>query len=568
MGAILRYFQTDIKREIYAAWNARLKNVLAVLPTGTGKTVVFSDILAEHLGASCAIAHRQELVSQISTALAREGVYHRIIGPNSVVKLCVNLHMSELGRSFFDPQARCAVAGVDTLIRRKEQLGPWLQDVTLWVMDEAHHVLKKNKWGLAVEMFPNAKGLGVTATPTRTDGYGLGRDFDGVFDALLVGLEMRDAINQGYLTDYRIFAPPSNLDLSTVSISASTGDYSRVKMVAAVKKSQIIGDIVAHYLRIAPNKLGVSFLPDVETAVNTANKFNTAGIPAAVVSAKTPASERISTLRKFKNRELLQLVNVDLFGEGFDLPAVEVVSFGRPTQSFSLYCQQFGRVLRLMLLADYLKNWDAYDLNQRLSIIAASTKPTGIIIDHVNNCLKHGLPDTLKQWSLTRREKRTNNGTPLLKICQLCTAAYERFLTACPCCGHIPEPSLRSGPEFVDGNLQELDAATLAKMRGDIATIDRNAEDYRAELAAKGAPIIGQMAHVKRHVKRQETQATLRDSIAWWAGFQRAAGRSDPESYKRFYLKFGLDVLTAQTLNTADALKLTERVNLEIAKIN
>lgn len=541
--AILRPYQSDIKNDIYAAWNSGAVNVLAVLPTGAGKTVTFSDIIHDHQGASCAIAHRQELVSQISLALARDRVRHRIIGPKNVVKLCVNIHMAEVGASYYDPSAHCAVAGVDTLVRRVDELANWLQSVTLCVQDEAHHVLESNKWGTAFKMFPNARGLGVTATPLRADGKGLGRHADGLFDVMVEGPGMRDLINMGYLTDYRVFAPPSDIDLSAVNISQTTGDYNPQKLKVAVRKSHVIGDVVKHYLKIAPGKLGVTFATDVETATDIADQFNAAGVPAAVVSAKTPDAERIALLRKFKNRELLQLVNVDLFGEGFDLPAIEVVSMARPTQSYALYVQQFGRALRLL-----------------------DGKQYAIIIDHVGNVERHGLPDARRGWSLDRRDNRsksTKSDLVPVKTClnETCLAVYERIYAACPYCGHVTPPSARNAPEFVDGDLCELDPATLAQMRGEIDRVDMDKEVYRQELAAKHTPKIGQLAHVKRHAERQEAQAALRHSIAWWAGYQRAMGRDDSESYRRFYFAFGVDVMTAQALNTKEAIDLAGQIN-------
>lgn len=566
----LRPYQAKAKQDIYDAWEQGFVNVLAVLPTGAGKTVLFSDIIHDHIGASCAIAHRQELVSQISLALARDKVRHRIIGPKSVVKLCVNLHMLELGASYYDPSSTCAVAGVDTLVRRGGELNGWLESVTLCVQDESHHVLAGNKWGTAFKMFPNAKGLGVTATPLRADGKGLGRHVDGLFDTMVEGPGMRDLIDMKFLTEYRVFAPPSDFVRPGADAIGATGDFGHVKLKAAVKKSQIVGDVVTHYLRIAPGKLGVTFTDSVETATEIAAQFNASGVPAAVVSAKTPDAERIAILRRFKNRELLQLVNVDLFGEGFDLPAIEVVSMARATESYALYVQQFGRALRL--------------LNGKLF---------AIIIDHVGNVERHGLPDAPREWSLERREKRgTSKASDAIPVraCLgrdaitglVCASVYERVYNACPFCGHIPTPAARSGPEQVDGDLIELDPAALAAMRGEVEKVDVSLEDfraalkdkevYRAELAAKHVPPIGQMAHVKRfvvkqeaeiveHTTTQEAQEALRGSIAWWAGYQRAAGRSDSESYRRFYFKFGTDVLTAQTLKSASAIELAGRVN-------
>lgn len=843
--ATLRPYQSEIKSEIYQAWNAGAVNVLAVLPTGAGKTVTFSDIIHDHQGASCAIAHRQELVSQISLALARDRVRHRIIGPKNVVKLCVNIHMAEVGASYYDPSAPCAVAGVDTLVRRGDELANWLQSVTLCVQDECfpagtlvdetpieeiqvgdyvtaynettglfekrrverlyknktpdrllkvvtrshhvlnctaghpfltkrgwveaielksddevlinevrympepgksetcddellpsggpgllqcgmfehsqgealvgdneryeqeirlgtneekqphesrsvpfkneqdatgdrsrtkgswgqrstsdgirketfrnvrnqrfqsadksfngqngrvdglpetlqnrlrkpyvknsnrsgraeppvaektgtgrekrqvsywcrldsvtvlecgntecpgqssfdgfvynieveglhnyiaegvvvhncHHVLESNKWGTAFKMFPNARGLGVTATPLRADGKGLGRHADGLFDVMVEGPGMRDLISMGYLTDYRVFAPPSDIDLSAVNVSQTTGDYNPQKLKVAVRKSHVIGDVVKHYLKIAPGKLGVTFATDVETATDIAAQFNAAGVPAAVVSAKTPDAERIALLRRFKNRELLQLVNVDLFGEGFDLPAIEVVSMARPTQSYALFVQQFGRALRLL-----------------------DGKAYAIIIDHVGNVERHGLPDARREWTLDRREKRsksTKSDSIPVKTClnETCLAVYERIYSACPFCGHVTPPAARNAPEFVDGDLCELDPATLAQMRGEIDRVDMDKELYREELAAKHTPKIGQLAHVKRHAERQEAQAALRHSIAWWAGYQRAMGRNDSESYRRFYFAFGVDVMTAQALNTKEAIELAGQIN-------
>jgi superfamily II DNA or RNA helicase len=502
--------------------------------------VLFADTLADFPGACVAIAHRQELVSQISLTLARYGVRHRIIGPQSVVRFIVALHMEVLGRSFYDPNALCAVAGVDTLIRRADSLKRWLPQVGMWVMDECHHVLKDNKWGKAVAMFPNAKGLGVTANTVRADGKGLGRHADGVADALIVGPSMRELINAGYLTDYRIFAPPSDLDVSEVAVSRVTGDYNPNQLKVQVKKSHIIGDVVTHYKRLAMGKLGITFATDVEIATDIAAQYNAAGVPAAVVSAKTPDRERMEIQRRFQRRELLQMVNVDLFGEGYDVPSLEVVSMARPTESFNLFCQQFGRALRIM-----------------------DGKTEAIIIDHVGNTLRHGLPDAPITWTLDRRERRARASNPDLiptRVCTECMSLYERVYIKCPWCGHIPVPAVRSGPEFVDGDLLELDAATLAAMRDEVASVDRPDREIRDGLERAGSPAIVAMGAAKQHRLRQDAQTELRNAIALWGGKQRAEGRPDSESYRRFYFRYKIDVLGAQALGRPDAEALTKRI--------
>lgn len=569
MSINLRPYQSQCQTDIE---NSDCRNILAVLPTGAGKTVLFAHILREHKGASCAIAHRQELVLQISIALAREQIRHKIIGPKDVVKLCVNVHMVELGRSYYDPTAQCAVAGVDTLIRRKDNLRHWSNSVSLWVQDEAHHLLHENKWGVAAGMFPNARGLGVTATPMRADGKGLGCNYDGVFEKLIVGPSMRELINMGYLTDYRIFAPASDIDLTNVTLSKATGDYNFRGLTRAVHRSHIVGDVVKEYLKIAPGKLGVTFATDVLTATNIAEQFNSNDVPAAVVSAKTSNAERVAVIRKFKNKEILQLVNVDLFGEGFDLPAIEVVSMARPTKSYGLYVQQFGRALRLMIPDKYYSFWDQLTDTQRKEHISNSDKPVALIIDHVNNVDNsrggHGLPDAPKQWSLERRHRKSRSkiGEILVRTCPQCAAVYERTFPCCPYCAFRVRPTQRSLPEHVDGDLTELDPSKLAEMRGEIEKVTKTTEEYRTELANKNVPLIGQLANVKRHSERLEALEALKHSIAWWAGYQRALGRRDPESYRRFYFAFGIDVLSAQMLKKNEALQLAEKINSHLVQ--
>jgi DNA repair protein RadD len=521
--------------------------VLAVAPTGSGKTVLFSEAIRLHNGASVAIAHRQELVSQMSLALARDEVRHRIIGPQSIVSEIVQLHIQELGRDYYDPSARCAVAGVDTLVRRGDELARWCPQVTLWVQDEGHHQLVSNKWGTAAAMFPNARGLLVTATPERADGKGLGRHADGLVDCMVEGPGMRQLITDGYLTDYRIFCPPSDLDLSTVAIGAD-GDYVRGQLAMKTRSSTIMGHVVEHYLRIAPGKLGVTFAPDVETAMEFARLFNSAGVKAEAVSAKTPSRIRIELLRRFRRREILQLVNCDLFSEGFDLPAIEVVTMARATQSYGLYAQQFGRVLRIL-----------------------DGKDVGIIIDHVGNVVRHGLPDSPRAWTLDRRDRRSSTSDPNvipLRNClnPECMAPFERVHPTCPFCGWVPVPAGRTAPEQVDGDLCELDPAVLAAMRGELEKVDRHPDAVRTALERAGqAPVVYNGA-AKQHAVRQVAQGQMRELLSMWMGYQKAYGRGISEAQRRFYHRFGVDVLSAQVLGRSEAEGLMARVGEDLMR--
>lgn len=566
MPVSLRPFQRDLERNIHSAWDQGAQNVMAVAATGSGKTVVLSKVLYDEPGASIAIAHRQELVSQISVALARNGVRHRIVGAkrgSSLVRVITALQVAELGYSYLDPTAKTGVGGVDTVIRMDD---PWFQQVRLTVQDEGHHVLRDNKWGKAAALFPNARGLFPTATPLRADGRGLGRHADGIVDSMVLAPSMRDIINMGYLTDYRYFGPTSNIDLSKVATSPTTGDFNVDQVRKAVRQSTVTGDVVAHYLRLARGKLGVTFAVDVETAGDTASAFRAQGIPAEVVSAKTPDTLRASILRRFKNREILQLVNVDLFGEGFDLPAIEVVSMARPTESFALYAQQWGRVLRLMIPDHLTSCWDDLGDDGRKGAIVGSTKPHGIIIDHVGNLLRHGgPPDKRCDWTLDRRDRRGGKKSDAIpiRICANpdCLQPYERTHKACPYCDFYPVPPARSGPEFVDGDLTELDPAALAALRGDIARIDG---DFYAPRGLEGMAAMGARKH---HMARQDAQKTLRNAVSWWAGTEASRGYGESESYRRFYFRFGIDVANAQLLGAREAGELAERITLELSKL-
>ena len=525
-------FQNQLVDDIYQKWDTGAQNVLGVSATGSGKTVVFSHIMANFDGVSVAIAHRHELVSQISLALARNEVRHRIIGQSNVIKLCTNLHLRELGTSYYDPNSQHAVAGVDTLIRMDVN-NPWFSKVGLWVQDECHHLLRSNKWGKATQMFPNARGLGVTATPVRADGKGLGRHADGLMDAMVLAPTMREIINMGFLSDYRIFAPSSDIDLTDVAISAG-GDFSPIPLSNAVKKSHIIGDIVKEYLKIAPGKLGLTFCVDIKAAKDQAAAFRQQGVPAECISSLDSDEFRFSTLRKFARGDLKQIVNVDLFGEGTDIPAVEVVSMGRPTWSFGLFFQVFGRALR---------KFDGKDC--------------GLIIDHVGNIMRHGLPDAPQSWSLDRAMKTSrsaDNTIVQVRVCPACTAVYERILGAtCPYCEHVIEPISRSMPKLVDGDLCELDADTLRKMRKEIESI------YKSPAIPYNATNVVINSVEKNHRLRKEAIIQLQWAMAWWA-----SGKKDiPRAQREFYLKFGVDVASAQALDRNSAIELTKRIKNE-----
>jgi len=537
---MLRDYQQKIHDDVLTAWNSGNRNVLAVAPTGAGKTVIKAHIARSANAPTVMIAHRQELVGQISMSLAKLGKHHRIIASRSVVQEVINQHVRECGDSFYTMGSDLVVAGVDTLIRLDASRERWFGRVKLWDIDESHHVLPSNKWGRAVELFPNALGLGVTATPIRADRKSLGRETGGLFDYMVVGPSMRELIARGFLSEYRIFVPPQSIDRAKLDVSATTGDFNAATLRNASHESTITGDIVRDYQRLASGKRGITFVVDVETARDVATAFNAAGIRAEAVSAQTPDRVRGEYLQRFRAGEIRQLVNVDLFGEGMDVPAVEVVSMGRPTESYGLYVQQFGRALR-----------------------PADGKTHAIIIDHVGNVVRHGLPDRERDWHLndverSRRARKPDDEIPLT-VCLACMQPFEAFRSRCPWCGERRPraPGGASRPEQVEGDLIELDPSILAAMRGEVARIDGE------PTIPFGASELVAASVRKNWRTRQEAQAVLRRGIAGWAGVQRwRDGLDDDEINRLFFMRYGIDILSAQTLGAREAAELTARLAL------
>ena len=543
-----RSYQNKMDGEIGEAYQGGALNVMPVMPTGSGKTVMFTGWISWYDGYSCAMAHRQELVYQMSLTLNKRHVQHFAFVPKNMVPKIISMHIREHGYSCYAPNSRTAVAGVDTLIARKHSVAAWCSRIGFWVIDEGHHVLRANKWGRATELFPaTARGLLPTATAERSDGKGLGRHADGVVDALIIGPTGRELMQAGYLCDYMVYAPTIDLHITREDIGAN-GDCKQQPLIKKTKASPIVGDIVDHYLRIAPGKLGLTFVPSVDICADVAAKFRAAGVPAEVISADTPEPIRREANRRLSRGDLKQLVNVDIYGEGFDCPAIEVVSFGRYTESYSLFSQQFGRALRIM-----------------------DGKDKAIIIDHVGNFLRHsmrsGTPDMRNNWTLNGRDRRTSERDPdavPYKACPKCTGVYEAFYKTCPYCGHVAIPSVRSSPEFVDGDLTLIDPEWLAKMQGEINQLRIEPDAVRQKMLRAGAGWLVAGGAAKNHRLRLEAQMELRDTIALWAGWQRYLKRDDSESYKRFYWRYGIDVKTAQTLGRADAESLAARIKKDM----
>lgn len=542
----LRPYQEKLVKDTYQQWDAGKQFVAMVSATGSGKSMTLTAIVAKERDRGqyvLVLAHRQELITQLSDTMGRMEIRHQVIAANKVVRFAAKQSMENHGVNYVDPNARVMVASVQSMREAKIADLAKLGNKLTVVQDEFHHATKKSKtWGGVLTPLLNAgaRGLGPTATPCRADGQGLSRETDGYADVIVEGPSMRWLIDNGYLSQYKIYCPPTDLRLDNVETSKTTGDYKEKELKAEIGRSHIVGDIVSHYLKICPGKRGITFTVGVDTAEEVAEEYRKRGVPAIALSGRNADEERVQAIRDLKSGKILQIVNDSLIGEGVDIPAVEVVSFARPTQSYALYAQMFGRALRPF-----------------------EGKSHAIIIDAVSNVMRHGLPDAPREWSLDRRERRTGKSEPsTVRVCTACAAVYERFRDACPDCGEpVPKPAQRSGPEFVDGDLYELDPDVLAQMRNEVVGARETPEAMRDRLTAQHVPMPGVMSNVKRQKERLDALVRLDLKLAEWAGYRRAEGLSDSEIFRKFFLTYGISWIEAQALKAADADKLRERIN-------
>jgi superfamily II DNA or RNA helicase len=552
MSFNLRPYQQTAIDQVREAW-ARVRAVLLVLPTGAGKTVVFSSIMHDHRGCAAAVVHRKEIVSQIACSLARLGVKHRVIAPPKTVALIRRKQLKLYGKSYVDPNAQCGVVSVQTMTSRSSEndteLQRWLRQVTLCVLDEGHHYVTSGLWARAVEGVSHAKLLQVTATPDRADGKGLGAHADGFAEEMIEGPSTKWLIDQGFLCRFTYKAPSTDLDVRGLAITAS-GDFNSKALRARVVESHIVGDVVRQYRQFADGKRAIVFASDVETAEEMAEAFRTDGVKAVSLNGKTDQGDRDRELDRFERGDLRVLVNVDLFDEGFDVPSVECVVLARPTQSLAKYLQMVGRGLRIM-----------------------DGKAEAVIIDPVRNWERHGMPNWPRKWTLDGKEKGTGgkSDTIPMRVCTGtreqpgCTQPYEAYYTACPYCGTVPVPAGRSVPEQVEGDLMELDVDGMAALFEKIDAAKMSDEAYVLDMIGRNVPPKGRSTELKRHQRANYRRGVLKELVAWWVGMQ-PDGRELAEKHRRFFHRFGTDIGTAFTLNANDTDALIATIQRRFAE--
>ncbi len=547
----LRDYQEILKAKIYEAWDSGHRNVMACMPTGMGKTRTFCSIAMDkaitplNKTPTAIMVHRKELVQQISLTLSEVGITHNIIAPKPTIHGIIAAQRRLFDKQFYHYSSQISVVSVDTLNARVLAHEKWAKSIGLWITDEAAHLLKNNKWGRAVEYFPNAIGLGVTATPQRLDKRGLGRHADGVFDTMVEGPTTRWGIESGYLCKYKIAVPASDYR-NYLKDAGSGSDFTKRAMEAAAHKSHIIGDVVTNYRKFADGKQAILFAPGTTTAQEMCDKFNQAGIPAIFLHGNSTDQERLEGMLSFQAKDCRVLINVDLFDEGLDVPGIECVIHARPTMSLGKFRQINGRGLRPAKNKDHL-----------------------IIIDHVGNVAEHGLPCADVKWTLDRIIKRRDK-VNLIRICgnHECNSPYDRTLSECPWCGTEAVSNGGGGgggridPKQVDGDLYLIDPFTIQEMEKKTKLEDP------AKVAARVEAVAGPAAAKKALIDQQNRivmQKELAEVIALWSGKKRhREGLTDRQIHKKFYLERGMTITGALSLTRAEMEKMKEDLEWEI----
>jgi superfamily II DNA or RNA helicase len=419
----LRPYQQDVIAEFHKRVEEGVRCIILVAPTGSGKTLIASEIVKRAVAEFkrvLFVAHRDELLTQARDKLKDFGVVAGII---------------KAGRdNDARPQALVQIAGIQTLHARAVRAKSMeLPSAKVVFFDEAHHVLARTYQAL-VDAYPNAIIVGLTATPCRGDGRGLGN----VFEAMIECPQIGKLIELKYLVPLRIFAPPPP-DLRGVEV-ASTGDYVVNQLSDRMNTDALVGDFVEHWLKHAQCRRTIAFAVDIKHSVHIVNELIKSGIKAEHVDGGTPQADREAIIARLASGATQVVCNVGIFTEGFDLPDIGCIGLVRPTRSLGLFRQMIGRGLR-----------------------PAEGKTDVVILDHAGGVHRHGRPDDEIVWTLDVDKRAINKTHEARKAssssqdpfceCQACGHIRMRGM-ACDNCGWEPKPRGRD-VDVIDGDLVE-----------------------------------------------------------------------------------------------------------------
>ena len=386
----LRPYQEKFLEDVWSEFKAGHKRICGVAPCGAGKTIMTGWLIRELMANGCRViffVHRHELIEQTSKTFSDLGIEHGIIAANSKTDYTLPIQ----------------IASVQTLSRRLNSV----PRPDFLICDECHHILA-NTYKAILNKWEDANLLGVTATPQRMGGINLGD----IFTSLVETPSTRELIELGNLTHFQYYAPQEDLDLKSVRVKF--GEYVNGDLSKVMGNKKIIGNIVEHYKELANGKSAICYCVNVAHSKKVAAAFKEAGISAEHCDGETSKKLRAQIVEDFRLGRIKILCNAELFGEGFDVPNMQAVILARPTKSLTLYTQQSLRPLRP----------DPSD-----------PKKVAIIIDHVKNYERFGLPDEDRHWSLAPNEEKKHLDAPL-KSCYGCGELVPMGTLTCPYCGY------------------------------------------------------------------------------------------------------------------------------------
>lgn len=396
----LRDYQTDLIVRTHRAMAAGSRKIMIVSPTGSGKTAMFAWLANQTQKKNNTVwflVHRRELMDQTIETFER----------------------------FDIPMERIHVGMVATVANKPDKL----PKPDIIIFDECHHS-SAGTWKKIIDHFPDTHLIGLTATPCRLDGKPLGA----IYEEMILGVTTADLIGQGYLSDFRYFAP-SVADLSGLKKKGS--DFDAAQAADILSQRAVFGDVIKHWQEYAAGYQTIVYCSSINHSQATAEAFQEAGINAVHFDGNTPAKIRKQIVDDFRNKKITVLCNVDLIGEGFDVPDCWCCVLLRPTASLGLYIQQAGRALR------------------------PQPGKTAIVLDHVGNHTRHGLPDDPREWSLTDkvkpRKEYGEDGKLIVTQCTKCYGVYEtKKHDRCPYCGAERELTREEIRNIKEIRLQEI----------------------------------------------------------------------------------------------------------------
>ena len=450
MAVNLRPYQSQLVTEIRGQYQLGRKAVLAVLSTGAGKTYIFSYIAQQASikgNRVLILVHRAELLDQASRSLSSMSVQHGLI---------------QAGRGM-DLSHTVQVASVQTVARRLHLLPR--DFFQLLVVDEAHHTTA-GTWARVIAHFAQAKLLGVTATPIRGDGRGLGEHYQ----AMVQGPTAADLTSEGYLAPARVLAPPG---FDSAGLRRRMGDFDTKQ--AEQRVGTIMGDCLGHYRKHLSGQTAIAFCCSVAHAEAVAALFQSAGIAAASIDGTMDTSTRRELLQRLAVGDLKVLTSCALIGEGVDVPSVGGCILLRPTASVGLHLQMIGRCLR------------------------PQPGKTAVVLDHVGNTLRLGHHLEERDWTLDGLKKRDREATPSVKVCPQCFSTSVSTAQVCRDCGHVFAPPERRELRQVEGELQEI-AVTKRREQGKATDLEALRELAQQRGYKRGwAERVHQARLAKRH---------------------------------------------------------------------